>query len=646
MISSASSFSTGNWASNSEAFPDPFLDYASTVFPETIQLALRWCEYLILANGTYRQALDRLLSYFITDLNVTGENIGDDEKKQWTNFLEEKIDYRNLCHIAGLDLGTYGNGFISVIPGFRRYLTCPNQRCSLEAPLKKVFNEPAYAFRWSNFEFHATCPRCKTQGQWRHTDRRSMTADGDITIKRWNPHEMELLWDPLTDQCAYIWKIPEDYRKMIREGHLYHLERATWEVIQAVKHNNYLLFDKDVIYHMRDCALAGVRNRGWGISRVLTNFRQAWYVQVLHRYNEAIALDYVIPFRLLTPAPGDKGAGTDPLLNSNLGGMRGSVESLLRKRRRDPAAWNFLPFPVQYQALGGDATQLAPKDLMDQGMDTLLNSIGVPSEMYRGTMTMQSAPVGLRLFEASNSQIPHALNGLIRFLVTQISQILGWEKPKAAMKRVTHADDVARQQAKLQLMMSGAVSKSTGLESVGVDFQEETARMMDDERYEAEQKAKLQEQMEQSALSQQMAQPQQQGQPGQPAQGGGGAPAGGVQGGDPSQGGAGGAAQSVVANLPQGDDVPISPQELQERARYVASSLMGMQESQKDSELHKLKTIDPTLHSLVKSIMTDMREQARTQGGAQVLSQMFGKQGSPRNPYGLPNFGRRTIVVD
>jgi hypothetical protein len=52
---------------------------------------------------------------------------------------------------------------------------------------------------------------------------------------------------------------------------------------------------------MREDALAGVRNRGWGISRVLANFRQAWYVQVLHRYNEAIALDYVIPFRLITP---------------------------------------------------------------------------------------------------------------------------------------------------------------------------------------------------------------------------------------------------------------------------------------------------------------------------------------------------------
>ncbi len=631
MLSNGPEFATGTWSNNSEGFPDPFCDASSLSFPTTIQSALRWCEYIILNNGTYRQALDRRLSYFITDVDVTGEGLGDDEKKQWTNFYEEKLDYRNLCHIAGLDKETYGNGFFSVIPGFRRYLSCP--KCYMEAPLRTVYNTKEFRFKWSDFAFHAHCPRCKTSGEWKHVDRRSTTPEDDIVVKRWSPHEMELLWDPLTDQAAYIWKIPEDYRRLVREGHLFHLERATWEVIQAVKHNHYLLFDKDVVFHMKDEALAGVRNRGWGISKVLTNFRQAWYVQVLHRYNEAIALDYVIPFRLLTPAPGDKGAGTDPILNTNLGGMRGNVEAMLRKRRRDPASWNFLPFPLQYQALGGDATQLAPKDLMDQGMDTLLNSIGIPSEMYRGSLTMQSAPVGLRLFEATNASISHSLNGFLRFLAERISQILGWEKPQIKLKRVTHADDITRQQAKLQLMMSGAVSKSTGLESVGVSFQEEAARMVDDERYEAEQKAKLTEEMASSAVAQQMA---------QPAQGGAGGPP--QQGGAPAQGGqaAGGAAapQSVVAGLPQGDDVPVTPAELNSRAQYVASQLLGMSDSQRDQELHKLKKMDTTLHALVTSIIQDLRQQAQTQGGAQLLAQQFGKQGS------LPPYGRRTIVLD
>lgn len=642
---------------NSGQFPDPFFDYASMVMPETMQLALRWCEYIALSNGTYRQALDRILSYFITDIEVGGKDVGDDEKEQWKSFFEEDLDYRNVLHIAGLDCGVYGNGFISVLPSFRRYLSCPT--CYFEAPLRKIYNEPVFRFHWTNFEPHATCPKCKASGRWHMIDRRS-GENGGFYVKRWNPHEMELLWDPLTDQTAYIWRIPEDYRKMIREGHLYHLERATREVIQAVKNNNYILFDKDVVYHMKEDSLAGVRNRGWGISKVLTNFRQAWYVQVLHRYNEAIGLDYIIPFRLITPAPGDKGAGTDPLLNQNLGGMAAQVHAMLRRRRRDPATWNFLPFAVQYQALGGDAQQLAPTELLQQGVDTLLNNIGIPAELFKGSLTIQAAPVALRLFEATHSSVPHNLNGLLRFIVRQVSQILGWEKATIRLTRVTHADDMNRQQAKLQLMMGGQVSQTTGLKSIGLDFKEETDRMMDDQRFQAEEQAKLQEEMQQSATMEQLAQPPQPGQPGAPGAPGAGSPGGagaqqaapGGAGGDPSQQAAGPmgmAAQSVVANLPAQPNEEITPEELQSRAQYVATQLMGMPESQKDSEMRKLKSMDPTLHSLVKSIMDDMRRQAQLQGGQQVMAQQFGKQGAAdweRIIRALPRPGRRSIIVN
>jgi hypothetical protein len=75
---------------------------------------------------------------------------------------------------------------------------------------------------------------------------------------------------------------------------------------------------------------------------------------------------------------------------------------------------------------------------------------------------------------------------------------------------------------------------------------------------------------------------------------------------------------------------------------------MGMPESQKDSELRKLKSQDPTLHSLVKSIMDDMRRQAQLQGGQQVMAQQFGKQGMSWEAVaaGLPRPGRRVIITD
>lgn len=87
------------------------------------------------------------------------------------------------------------------------------------------------------------------------------------------------------------------------------------------------------------------------------------------------------------------------------------------------------------------------------------------------------------------------------------------------------------------------------------------------------------------------------------------------------------AGQSIMAGLPQGPNQQVTPEELLGRAQYMAQQLMGMPESQKDSELIKLKKVDPTLHSLVKSQINDIRQQAKTQGGSQVLAQQFGKQG-------------------
>ncbi len=628
--------SMGRGTMADERFPDPFCDMASLSMPESIQTALRWTEYIMNANGVYRQAIDRVVSYFITDVEIydIGENTtGREEKEKYQVFLEDTLKIRNVLHTIAMDYMTYGNSFTSLLLPFRRYLMC--KRCGFEMPFDKVYNSPQCAFKWQNFEFHATCPKCKYSGVWRHIDRRSGDSE-NMHVKRWSPHEIDILWDPYTDECSYVWKIPQDYRTLIKEGHLHHLERASWEIIQAIKNEQNLMFDKGMIYHLKEDALAGMRNRGWGISRILANFRQAWYVQILHRYNEAIALDYVVPFRVITPAPrGGDGQSSDPVHTINLSNFASRVQSMLRARRTDPARWNVLPFPVQYQALGGDATQLAPKDLIDQGLDTLLKCIGMPVELFNGTLQLQAAPAALRLFEANWSHLPLNLNTFMAELVTQIARFMSWEPVGAKLVRVTHADDLNRQMAKLQLMQAQQISKGTGLKSVGLDYEEEIKRMLDEEKIYAEEQQRMQKEMEQSQQMQDLSQQAQMmggvgnagaGATGMP-QGGAPAPAGG--GGAPPPGTLPGAAPSSVDQFimqrQNSPNVPRTPEDLQQQAQLIANDLLSKPESIKDSELIKLKRSDQTMHALVTSIMDDIRQQARSQGGAMVMQQQFGQ---------------------
>jgi hypothetical protein len=320
------------------------------------------------------------------------------------------------------------------------------------------------------------------------------------------------------------------------------------------------------------------------------------------------------------------------------GGFMGATMAMINKRRQDPAAWFALPYPVQYQALGGDATKLAPKDLMDQGVDTLLNSIGIPAELFKGSLTLQSAPTALRLFESTWATLPHNLNGWLRFVTKRIAQIMGWEQINARMKPVTYADDVQKQMAKLQLMMGGQISNTTGLASVNLNYKDEVDRQMEDQKIQAKAQAKLQEQMDHAATMDQMAQPPQQGQPGQPGQqpqGGGQQPQGGgqpAQGGDPSQQG-GGAVQNanedVLADMPQGPNQKITPEELDSRAQRIVSRIQAMTETQKDSTLIRLKKMNPTLHAIVTQKLKEAKQKQNQQGGDMLRQQQGGgKQAS------------------
>ena len=632
----------GRGAMADERFPDPFCDVASLSMPESIQVALRWCEFIMNANGPYREAVRRIVSYFLTDVEIgdLGENtIGREEKEKYRVFLEDTIGIKTVMHMVAMDFMTYGNSFTSLLIPFRRYLSC--KRCGLEAPLNKVYNNKTFAFKWQDFDFHATCPQCKYAGTWHHIDRRGDETD-DVKVKRWSPDEIDLLWDPYTDDITYIWKIPEDYRNLIKAGTLHHLERAPWDVIQAIKDGKNLMFDKGVIYHLKEPGLAGMRNRGWGISRILVNFRQAWYYQILQRYNEAIALDYIIPFRVITPAGGGSGdVNTDPIHQINLSSFASRVNAMIRARRVDPARWNTLPFPVQYQALGGDATQFMPKDLIDQGMDTLMKCIGMPIELMNGTLTMQTAPAALRLFEANWTFLTHSLNVFLRNLMQRIASAKSWEPVSAKLQRVTHADDLNRQMAKLQLMQGQQISKTTGLKSVGLDYEEETKRMLEEEQIYAEEQSRMQEEMEQSQEMQQMAQSPQMvqgaGDPGasatgQPGAAPGGAPAGGAApGGAPMQPGmpGGSPVDAFMAQRQNSPNVPRTPEDFQSQAQVLAQQILSLPEAQKDSELIKLKRSDPLMHSLVSSIIDDIRQQAKTQGGAQVMAQQFGQGQTP-----------------
>lgn len=622
-----SRFMEGPAGPASEAFPNPFLDVASTAVPHSMRNALYWCEYIFSMMGTYRMAMERVISYFQTEVEFSGQP--DETQERYGELFDQTLDFFTVEQNLLRDRACYGNGFASFVVPFQRFLTCP--RCGSSFTLETVYNDRThFAFEWaSGLEFVARCPKgeCGFRGPWRVDDRVS-DDERKLKLRTWSPHEIELLHDPFSHDVAHLWRIPEDYKTLVRQGHLFHLERVPMPVLRAIRTNSAFRFAPDAVFHMKEPTLSGIRNRGWGLPRILTNFRQLWYVQVLRRMNEAIALDYVIPLRIITPevrAGAAGGTGGDPLAMFHGGDARSQITGMLRRRRRNPAAWQVLPFPVKYNMMGGDANMLAPRDLLDQGYEMLLNDAGTPVELYKGSLSVQAAPPALRLFEATWHHMVHDANAFLRWAVRQSSQILGWEPVEAKHKKVTVADDIQRSMAVLQLMASQMVSGTTGLKTLGLDKKQEDKLIAEEAMEQAELQARTQEEMAQAGFAQQLARGQLAGPGG--GQGGGQAGAGG--------GGGQGGSSDVQAPPPPVDQYlsgvnpnsPQTPQDMLAVADSLAQELLGQPESVKDSQLRKLKQTNEALHAMVRARMDSTRRQAQTQGGAMLMQQQYGGGG-------------------
>jgi len=625
-------------------FPTPWSSYSSEQMPTSLTEVLKWCEFLVSSQPTYRAALERVVSYFITEVEVS--NTDEDGKRNYKDFFHNTLGIQNILKIIGLDVLTYGTSFLSVIAPTRRYLRCGTHDCGFEAPIAAVMNTPIYNFKWSSGTIHASCPRCKKSSEWTQVTRRSFEPER-IQLKRWNPFEMEIEWYPYTDNANYIWKIPPYFKRHIARGDNIVLEDTPWEVVEAALHNQNIKFGSDEIYAIKEPTLAGHYVRGWGVSRVLTHFRQAWYLAVLHRHNEAIALDYIMPLRLLSPDTHSGGGSIigDPMHGADLGSFNAKLQGALQAHRNNPTGWMMSPYPVKYQFIGSGGDALVPHEMINQGKTDLLDAIGVPVELYKANLSVQTGPVAIRIMEANWAHLLFTFNRTLQWIADKLSVIMSWDPAKVHLVKPSLADDIDRQLARLQLMLSGEISRTTGYKTVGLDFKDETQKKFEDEQLIAEETERAQEIIERQGMGKQMAMGEMGGMPGGMQggmpMGGGGMPAGGMPmggGGMPQGGGAPAGAppvpgmppnpvDAILAQVPMVGGGTLTPMDLEASAGPIAQSIFMLPPGQRISALRRLKQMQPALHSLVKSYLEQMDNQARQQGKetAQMAAQQTGQ---------------------
>lgn len=274
---------------------------------------------------------------------------------------------------------------------------------------------------------------------------------------------------------------------------------------------------------------------------------------------------------------------------------------------------------------------MAPVDLLQHGWDTLMDAIGVPVELTKGSLQMQAAPMALRWFEATFQHLVTDNNYFLAWFVNRVSEIYSWEKVTATHRKVTHADDMQKHLAVLQMAMGGQISLTSALQMLGLDWKDEQRRIIEEQRYSQQQQAEVQEEMDQAAFGQEISKgvpPSMVGQQGQPGM----MPPGGMPpGGDPAAMGGGGQPMmpgmmppgSIAAQV-MGGNSPKSLPDMMAAAEAIANQLLGTPESSRRSELNAIKQQNEALHSLIIQKMDKIRDQAGSQGRQMIMQQNYG----------------------
>ena len=596
----------------------PFAKLTRRVYPRTIRETFAWAEELWLHHGMYKQAVSTAVRYFMTEIDVSGDDVKFQDRKNYIKAVKENFDILEELAVIGDDYIAFGNSFTSVYRPFIRTLSCRNPQCAMKAPLMLW---EGY-FQFTNGEFDGRCPKCGWHGKLLREDQPIPKGESKPVITRWPPQFMEIKHHPISHHSIYRLDLSryKQLRDPIMLGDIMFLNETPWEILMAVVQNQKFEFDKGEIYHMRFPipAVEEPMLKGWGLPPFMADFETAVLVAMLDKYVETIIVEYLMPFRVFSPpkATGDN----DPLLTLNMGDFVNSVMTMLKRHRRNPTDWNFLPYPLEYQVFGGEAKNIVPVDILKHFEIRLLHSMGIPPEFYEFSISeaqKTAGPViGFKMFERVWQHFANQLNKWSTWLVNKQGEIMHWEKVRAELKPVSMYEDTEVRQMKLELAAAGKISDDTAFQTLGINAEMERKKLQDEQEEEAEDAADQQKKLADKQTNLQVMQA--------PAEGT--AMAQQQAGADPTAAPGGGAVTTpggAPVSAPAVGGAPGQPQslgigstldDLMAQADQVAQQLLVSDPVTRRSQLIQIKHQNEALHAQVKSRLTNLEQQAKTMG--------------------------------
>jgi hypothetical protein len=594
-------------------FGDPFLLPSSESFPKDIRSTLDLCLFLYGMNRLYGAVVNRLVSYFITDIAFDGDGNKEDQDRM-RSMLVDTLKIFSKMQQAGVEWGIYGNAFVRCVEPFDRWLVDDrNDRYNVIA--LSAYPPGHVRYNWESLTYTVpdlNATRDKSlEGisiadlptvELKFVDRPAPAPDR-ISIVFLDPRFVSLDKAHHSDAIEYIYTIPPDMESRIKSNVLHEINNTPRSLLEAVKHNRDFKFHAGEVYHMKAPTPTGLSDSGWGCPEILLHYHSLYQIQIYRKADFAVAQDYLTPFRLFTPNFGNNIG--DSVLTLLMSQWKNEMKDMISARRKDATAIHATGLPVNYQEFSGNGKNFATHDLVNIHIEALFDGLGMPRELFRGTMTIEQSPGALRMFERSYEWLYQSLDGMVDFITRTATRFMDVRDMKISLKRPSMAYNAEWMQLKLQMAANREIPRADVYGEMGISDPAGAAvraarEDQDIQRRTNELAIKFEKEKTQGSMADvAMAAAE------QSVQQGGGAPA---PGGAPA-GGGGGLDYSV--------DVGADPLQIQQRAQDIASQWLQMHAQQPNShrkEMQNAEAINPTLYAAAKQAMEKMRSQAESQG--------------------------------
>lgn len=571
-------------------YADPLLLPSRSRIPVSVNQVLELSQFLYHGNPIFRRAVKRLIAHGVTRLTFRGKTGSTDEREKFEKFFIETVGGLGQIRLLGEEFMAYGVAMMRAHFPFVRQLV-DDRNGDYKVYTLASFPEERVSFDLQRLTYKVPDPKRSDLPVSRRPPVNLRFVDlackehGRIRLVRMDPKYSKLRYSTWSNERQVEYSFEPAFKNRIRKGDLFEVNRTPLDILRAVRDNKGYLFDSDAVFLWVNETIVGFSDDGWGLPELMVSYPHLHKISLYDRLDESISNEMLVPYRVVSPNFSGVANGEAVILS---GQFMGAVEKMKREQQKDRTRMHGFPVPINYQELGGNGKSLAPKDLKDYEVQQLMQSMGIPPELYSGSLSIGNVPYAVRLLESSSSQLFFGLSMATNWAVRKLTRFMHGEAMDAVLEPSTFADDLERKNMVAQLFSAGELPRRVMFDSLNLE------RPLDLRRERAQEDLDIQQEL--ANLDQEARRKLEMGSLDD------------VLGAEAQE--AAPAASSVV-----------TPTDLQGKAQMLAMEWLAMPEGQRMTAMQSVKSQDRILYATAKDFMDEMRRQGEAQGRQQVYQQ-------------------------